>query len=245
MRGPVAVIFALAGGCRATVEPAESAESVHACASAEELCGRIADGEWQLALEVDATAGRYMFWYEGCVTSVEVAQAAASPPFEGSDYWWLWRRGYWVDAGANGNLSGWRFPDCALVVATNFPSAISEQDDGPWGGEDTTILWQIGHDASVKAVDELVRAMEASWGSANPPTNGERHYLYDAWSGEEDGEYQWTFCRVQDLVNVLDNHLTCHQYTYDPITRLLEMHQTWGEELPCDAGTPGYGIPVE
>lgn len=231
---------ALGLACRAPEPEPEPTEPDTACADAEEVCERIATGEWQVWLDADPLIQTGTMWPYGCVHSVEEAQADELFVRNNWELWWEHRAGFWVDAGLAGSKGAlFRFVDCALVEESTFPWAINDQFSRATGGEAWPISWMFAPGVQPAAVAELIAAMEVSWDWADMgSTSSDSHFIYDEFSMEDAGIYSWRYCRVQDFVDVYGPHLTCHEFNYDAESQTMEMYFTWGEELPCDPGVP-------
>lgn len=231
-----AAVVAAVAGCRAPGN--DLVESTAECRDAAAVCQDIAAGDWQMELAADPSTHPGVMWREPCVGSMAEAQADPLVASMNQEWWWEWRPGFWFDAGVPGELATFRVPDCALVIDTDFPGGVEPQLAAAQVGADAPLHWRLTTGTRASAAGELVAAVEASWAWANAGvTSDNRHYLYDASAGVEDGVYAWQYCRVHDAL-VDGVHLTCHRYTFDPDTSRLEMHLTWGEELPCDPGEP-------
>ncbi len=232
-----AAVVAGVAGCR-PAEPYPESLREPPCADVADVCAGIGAGEWQLRLPVSVPT-QFVMWRTGCASVPDDLAGDAFVVDTWSTGTVVHADGMWFDYRATPD-SGLtvRFPDCELVESTNFPDEVVPQQLGARSGYgEHTIEWAIASGTRASTVQRLVESVESTWSTASMTTQGERHYLYDASAGVEDGVYAWQYCRVHDAL-VDGVHLTCHRYTFDPDTSRLEMHLTWGEELPCEPGEP-------
>ncbi|MDP2306657.1 MAG: hypothetical protein Q8P18_11600 [Pseudomonadota bacterium] len=222
-------IAALLFGCAAAPGPAEEheLEDDHSCSTADEVCAAIKRGGWELTLPAVGTTAD-TWWQDTCISSEEDGEWYGQEGVETEV-----RPGFWFDYVVDGSASTMRYPDCAFVRWTDFPSTIGEGD----GLDGLPVGWQFAYGTDAGKVEELLLAVEASWHRRRGPATGtnlyDANYVYDWLAWEEDGLHRWRFCRVFTDQWSSVSSLLCHDYTYSPERQLLAGVEEMGDELEC------------